>query len=75
MDLIELGKLTIMKSLKDMQGEGDDLNLINYDMLIEKVVRNIEDKNLLQAIQEVDKDKVNDFVEEGHNFEWRDELK
>ena len=75
MDLIELGKLTIMKSLKDMQGEGDDLNLINYDMLIEKVMRNIEDKNLLQAIQEVDKDKVNDFVEEGHNFEWRDELK
>lgn len=73
-DLIELGKLTIMRSLKEMKIEGDDLNVIDYDSLIDKCMRNIVDKSLLEAIQQANDERdKGDF--HGSEFEWRDELK
>ena len=76
LDFIELGKLSVMKSLKEMQKDGDDLNYIDYDGLIKKIIRNIVNKSLIEAIDEVDNftDKQKDLFG-GSDFEWKDELK
>lgn len=76
LDFIELGKLSVMKSLKEMQKDGDDLNYINYEGLIEKILRNITNKALIDAVEEVDDltDKQKKLFG-GDDFEWKEEMK
>jgi hypothetical protein len=67
LDFIEFGKLTLLKSMKDMREEGDDLNGIDFGFLINKVIRNIQNPILLDSIKMADESTDDDY-----NFGWRE---
>lgn len=49
-DFIEFGKIVIFTSMAEMQHDGDDLNTIQFDYLINRSLRDIMDKDLFEEI-------------------------
>lgn len=71
LDLIEFGKWVVYKSLHEMKKDGDDLNTIQFDYLIERLLRNINNRDLFDTIINIADDNEKEIIE----TDWREEMK
>lgn len=65
-DLIEFGKFVVYTSMSEMKEEGEDLNTIQFDYLIDKLLRNIHDRDLFEEVINGDTEKK--------PKDWREDL-
>jgi len=54
--MIEFGRFTVYRTLKEMTDDGDDLNKIKFEELAESTLRNIESKHLTDIIGKIIKE-------------------
>jgi hypothetical protein len=59
--MIEFGKFIVYQSLKEMIGEGESLNNVNFEEFAEQTKRNIENKGLREIIDEILSDASKDM--------------
>jgi hypothetical protein len=59
--MIEFGKFIVYQSLKEMVGEGESLNNVNFEEFAEQTKRNIENKGLREIIDEILRDASKDM--------------
>ena len=59
--MIEFGRFTVYQSLKEMIDQGDDINKVNFEELAENTKRNIENKGILDIIDEIIRDSSKDI--------------
>lgn len=71
-NFISFGKIIILRSLKEMIDEGDNLNIIDFNYLIEKEMRNITDMDVYSSIQEASSERDRGDIDE--QFEWKNEF-
>ena len=69
--MIDFGRFTVYQSLKEMIDEGDNLNNIKFDSLVEDTTRNIVDSDLINTINEV----ISEFEDDSQTKDWREDLK
>jgi hypothetical protein len=70
-EMIDFGRFTVYQSLKEMIDEGDNLNNIKFDSLVEDTTRNIVDSDLINTINEV----ISEFEDDSQTKDWREDLK
>ena len=51
--MIEFGRFTVYQSLKEMIDEGDDINNVKFEALVENTKRNIEIKGLKEIMDKI----------------------
>jgi hypothetical protein len=66
-DMIDFGKFTVFQSLKEMIQEGDDISTFDFNLLAEKMKRNIINPDLLDSINGADEEPV--------VLSWQEDLK
>lgn len=66
-DLIEFGKFIVMTSMHEMKEEGEDLNTIQFDYLIDKLLRNVHDREFFEEV-------MTRAEEEPNPKDWREDL-
>ena len=59
--MIEFGRFTVYQSLKEMIGEGESLNNVNFEEFAEQTKRNIENKGLREIIDDILRDASKDI--------------
>jgi len=47
-DFLNLGKMTVFSSIFEMREDGDDINIIDFEMLIEEKIKTLDEKNMIQ---------------------------
>lgn len=52
-----VGQISILESLKEMIEEGDDIRRIDFELLIEKRIRNISDSDIADSIREISQER------------------
>ena len=58
-DFISFGKIIMLSTLNEMKEEGDDINEVQFDYLLDKELRNINDKDFYEFICDVLKEETN----------------
>ena len=53
------GMIHLMKSLKDVQAQGEDLNTVDWDFLIEQRKRDMQCPDILDTVESVE-NKINE---------------
>jgi len=69
--MIDFGRFTVYQSLKEMIDEKENLNVIDFNELVDSTTRNICDSQLLDTIHEV----VTENTNESETKDWREALK
>ncbi len=72
-NFISFGKLILLRCLKEMVDEGENLNDVNYDYLISKEIRNISNEDIHNAILEASEERERGDID--NDFDWRNTLK
>lgn len=61
-DFISFGKIIMLSTMNSMKKDGDDLNQVQFDYLLDKELRNINDKDFYEFVCDVLKAET----DEGH---------